>query len=80
MRLSDQVAEAFLARYPAAGLVGYRTGRNHIVKDGYAKCGSFLSPRVESRVVTRQQALLPTTDWCYSCVGNALEEMERGEV
>lgn len=59
-------------------VVRYPTGKAHLVDDGKAECGSYLSEsNVVERTITRDCAVVEQGHrWCYSCIGNALQKIE----
>jgi hypothetical protein len=74
--LASRVASEYLESRPGATVVGYSTGRSHLVDEsGAALCGSYLSPRNISRQSTRDPHPVLGSGWCYSCLGNALKIM-----
>lgn len=74
--VSDSVAEWAVSSL--GGRVGrYESGVAHLIlpDTGRAMCGSQLDPA--RTTMTRSTVLGGHQRWCYSCIGNSLELMER---
>lgn len=79
MRVSDMVGAVHASR--GGGIIRHRSGRAHLAiytDDGsvVARCGSAMS--VKHTSITGDPVLGRGEEWCYSCIGNALEHFERG--